>query len=133
MLTWVLQMIIISIIFIFLVHHLINFFKTTLTVPKIKDLVNSPTQKYENMFNVMSNKINSDKSTTDYSNTISLSTDELIPKQDVDKMKDELKNFFKSQLNNNDEKNKKEMISNTTTDISMLSSASNNSLNFSSF
>ena len=131
MLTWVLQMIIISIIFIFLVHHLINFFKTTLTVPKIKDLVNSPTQKYENMFNVMSNKINSDKSTTDYSNTISLSTDELIPKQDVDKMKDELKNFFKSQLNNNSEK-KTEMINKTTTDISMLSS-SNNNLNFSSF
>ena len=131
MLTWVLQMIIISIIFIFLVHHLINFFKTTLTVLKIKDLVNSPTQKYENMFNVMSNKINSDKSTTDYSNTISLSTDELIPKQDVDKMKDELKNFFKSQLNNNSEK-KTEMINKTTTDISMLSS-SNNNLNFSSF
>ena len=49
MLSWVLQITIISIVLIFLVHHLINFFKSTLTVPKIKDLVNTPTQKYENM------------------------------------------------------------------------------------
>ena len=30
------------------------FFKTTLTVPKIKDLVNSPTQKYQGMFDTIS-------------------------------------------------------------------------------
>ena len=53
MLSWILQITIISIILIFLVHHLIQFFRDTLTVPKIKDLVNAPTQKYENMFSAM--------------------------------------------------------------------------------
>ena len=53
MLSWVIQITIISFILIFLVHHLINFFKSTLTVPKIKDLVNTPTQKYENMYNII--------------------------------------------------------------------------------
>jgi hypothetical protein len=55
MLPWVIQFTIISIILIFLVHHLINFFKSTLTVPKIKDLVNTPSQKYETMYNVIKN------------------------------------------------------------------------------
>ena len=54
MLSWILQITIISIFLIFLVHYLFNFFKSTLTVPKIKDLVNSPTQKYESMFNIIS-------------------------------------------------------------------------------
>ena len=47
MLSWIIQMSIISIVFIFLIHHLLSFFKTTLTVPKVKDLVNSPSQKYQ--------------------------------------------------------------------------------------
>jgi len=50
MLFWTFQITLISIILIFLVHHLISFFKTTLTVPKIKDLINVPAQKYESMF-----------------------------------------------------------------------------------
>ena len=52
MLFWVIQTTILSIIFIFVVHYLINFFKSTLTVPKIKDLVYSPSQKYENIYNI---------------------------------------------------------------------------------
>lgn len=54
MLSWIIQISLISIILIFLVHHLIGFFKTTLTVPKIKDLVNSPSQKYQHMFDTIS-------------------------------------------------------------------------------
>ena len=53
MLYWIIQITLISVILIFLVHHLIDFFKTTLTVPKIKDLVNTSTQKYESMFNII--------------------------------------------------------------------------------
>ena len=41
MLSWIIQISLISIIFIFLIHHLIGFFKSTLTVPKIIDLVNN--------------------------------------------------------------------------------------------
>ena len=56
MFIWTLQTIIVSIIFIFLVHNLFTFFKSTLTVPKTKDLVNSSSQKYENIFNILNNR-----------------------------------------------------------------------------
>ena len=95
MLFWTFQTIIISIILIFLVHHLISYFKQTLTVPKIKDLVNLPSQKYETMFNVISNS---------NSNNISQNLNDYLPKtNDVEvknDMKNELKNFLKKQLNN---------------------------------
>ena len=71
MLSWILQITIISIVLIFLVHYLFNFFKSTLTVPKIKDLVNSPTQKYENMFNIITknnSKIHNKKDYNDNNN-----------------------------------------------------------------
>jgi len=91
MLFWVIQITVISILLIFLVHHLINFFTSTLTVPKIKDLVNSPTQKYENMFNIIQN--NSRASDEEYSIV------DLLPKTEKPNMKSELKNFLKKQLN----------------------------------
>jgi len=105
MLSWIIQITIISIVLIFLVHYLFNFFKSTLTVPKIKDLVNSPTQKYENMFNIIS-KNNFDTNidnnlNTNYEYTIK----DLLPKQEGDTksdMKSELKNFLKKQLTPND-------------------------------
>ena len=94
MLSWIVQITIISIVLIFLVHHLINFFKSTLTVPKIKDLVNTPTQKYENMYNI----INQNKS-----NNLDLNKEytliDLLPKKDEPNMKNELNNLLKSQLN----------------------------------
>ena len=98
MLYWTIQITLISIILIFLIHHLINFFKSTLTVPKIKDLVNSPTQKYENMFNVIknSNVNNNDNYTT---NNEEYTMIDLLPKPDEKTMKSELKNFLKKQLN----------------------------------
>jgi hypothetical protein len=60
MLFWIFQTSILSILLICLVHYLINFLKTTLTVPKIKDLVNNPNQKYENIYNIIEN-VNSKK------------------------------------------------------------------------
>ena len=58
MIAWVIQMSIISFLFIFLVHHLITFLKSTLTIPKIKDLVDSPSQKYKNIYAQLSNNTN---------------------------------------------------------------------------
>jgi len=113
MLSWIIQITIISIVLIFLVHHLINFFKSTLTVPKIKDLVNTPTQKYENMYNIINNSQHSYKS-SNIENEYSLI--DLLPKKEETNMKDELKNFLKSQLNNSKTKG---------TDISALDSMSN--------
>ena len=114
MLTWILQISIISIIFIFLVHNILCFFKSTLTIPKIKDLVNSPITKYQHIFDTISN---SNKSHThnsnnhynnDYNNDLSNSyTDiDLLPTENTNSnsssnsgMKDELKMFLKKQLN----------------------------------
>ena len=63
------------------------FFKTTLTVPKIKDLVNSPNQKYQDIYNTISHK---PPSYTDI---------DLLPSEESPvNMKDELKLFLKKQL-----------------------------------
>ena len=109
MLFWSIKITFISIILIFLVHHLINFFKSTLTVPKIKDLVNTPTQKYENMFNVISlaekqnqaqkmvNELGQNGSGQNESQ-FSYTEIDLLPKPDENLMKNELKNFLKKQL-----------------------------------
>jgi hypothetical protein len=43
----------ISLTLIFLVHHLYIFLLNTLTVPKIKDLVNKPNQQYKDIFKTM--------------------------------------------------------------------------------
>lgn len=146
MLIWMLQITISSIILIFLVHHLINFFKSTLTVPKIKDLVNSPTQKYEHMFNIITHNEDTNLSLNQNikSNTIKINTDELIPKPDTEKMKNELKNFFKEQMNTKTQNQTKDnsmnnMFSNIdynssmSTSIQMLDSGSSNGLSYSSF
>jgi cell shape-determining protein MreC len=103
MLYWTIQFTIISVILIFLVHHLIHFFKSTLTVPKIKDLVNTPTQKYENMYNIIKqNSPNNTNNLSDYANT-NLNDEytliDLLPKNDEPTMKTELKNFLKKQIN----------------------------------
>jgi len=92
MLIWIIQISLMSLIFILLVHHLLIFFKTTLTVPKIKDLVNSPNQKYQNIYDIISNK-----STESYTDI------ELLPMSSNDSMKDELKSFLKKQLNSNND------------------------------
>jgi hypothetical protein len=115
MLSWVIQITVISIILIFLVHHLINFFKSTLTVPKIKDLVNTPTQKYENMYNIIQNNLKSNSNNfqinQNSSEISSLNNDytliDLLPKQSDDKtsMKNELKSFLKKQLNSSSNTN----------------------------
>jgi hypothetical protein len=46
----IVKWVLISLTLIFLVHHLYMFLMNTLTVPKIKDLVNKPTQQYQAIF-----------------------------------------------------------------------------------
>jgi hypothetical protein len=100
MLLWIIQMTIISIILIFLVHNLFDFFKTTLTIPKFKDLVNSPSQKYENIYNIIKNNENSNLS--HLQNSLTSSQDytliDLLPKEENTNMKSELKNFLKKHM-----------------------------------
>jgi hypothetical protein len=128
MLSWILQISIISIIFIFLVHHLLYFFKTTLTIPKMKDLVNSPVKKYQDIFDTISNSntnSNTNLNTNSNSNTNFnkyLPSDgdytdiNLLPTENTNgnDMKYELKNFLKKQLNND-----------TTNELDTVNSSSN--------
>jgi len=139
MLSWILQITIISIVLIFLVHYLFNFFKSTLTVPKIKDLVNSPTQKYESMFNIISknnskahNNNGNFNNDNDYNNNNGnngnndneYTLTDLLPTQETKTdMKNELKNFLKKQMNPTTETNN----TNNTTSISALDSMMSNS------
>jgi hypothetical protein len=108
MLIWTIQAAVISITFIFLIHHLFGFLKSTLTVPKIKDLVNSPTQKYEDMFSILNSRRSSFLPEDNILPSISLSNDNPYLKSETNtnavassnssSMKNELKNFLKKQL-----------------------------------
>ena len=99
MLFWTIQVTLISIILIFLINHLLVFFKTNLTTPKIKDLVNAPTQKYDAIFNAMNfNAMNTSSANSVNINNISLE-ELLTPIQpDPVDMKNELKQFMKKQF-----------------------------------
>ena len=98
MLAWIIQISLISIIFIFLVHHLLMFFKSTLTVPKIKDLVNSPNQKYKNIYDTILHKSYSAGYTD-----IDILPDDNFVNNEPNNMKNELKSFLKKQLNGNND------------------------------
>ena len=57
MLFFIIQQIILSLILIAIIHYIYEFFKNNLTEPKIKDLVNKPKVKYEQIYNnVTANK-----------------------------------------------------------------------------
>ena len=59
MIGWTLQWTIISLILIMLVHYLYSFFINTLTVPKVRDLINKPTERYNEILShepIKSNK-----------------------------------------------------------------------------
>jgi len=102
MFSWIIQATFLSIIFILLVHHLIQLLKDTLTYPKTKDLVNIPSKKYEDIYHVLNESRTSD--TTSIHTLDNLSKERLLPtfeinKNDIDEnaMKNELKNFIKKQ------------------------------------
>jgi hypothetical protein len=83
MLPWIIQSGVISFILIFLIHYLFTFFKNNLTVPKVIDLVNRPTEQYANLMKNENNKAPIIHNT----NTVN--------KPDINSMKDELKNYLK--------------------------------------
>lgn len=50
MLLWVIKQAVISAVLIILVHYIYIFFRDTLTVPKLKDLVNKPQSQYREIY-----------------------------------------------------------------------------------
>jgi hypothetical protein len=112
MLVWIIQISLISLILIFLVHHLYSFFMATLTIPKVRDLVNSPIEKYQHIFDTIGANNSFPKSSTNIDllptdNDINEYTNASYLETKNPSMKDELKNFLKKQLNtstgNNDD------------------------------
>lgn len=145
MLLWIIQISIISFIFIYLIHYLLAFFKSTLTVPKIKDLVNTPTQKYEEMYNIINNgktfdlkKQNDNKYHigNDIANDNNASSNytliDLLPKQETN-MKNELKSFLKSQLHGNNSNSNKHFSEHKNDTGINLDTYDNNNVSYSAF
>ena len=99
MLLTILQHIILSLTFIVVIHYIYLYYKDILTVPKVKDLVNKPTQQYDEIYKSM----NSNEKT--------------------DNMKEELNSYFK-ELNNNSAKSE---ITNENTEINDYSFSTNTS------
>jgi cupin superfamily acireductone dioxygenase involved in methionine salvage len=91
MLYWILQVILFSVIFILLVHNIFNYLKSTLTVPIIKDLENIRNKNYEKIFDIISNN--------EYKNQDILTHND---DNNGTNMKNELKTFLKSQLDNDE-------------------------------
>jgi predicted acetyltransferase len=89
--------IVLSILFIFLVHNIIYFFKDNLTIPKTKDLVSITEKKYDEIYNLIkhSSMYNNISTIPNITSAIDSTTsiDELPTQID---MKNELRNFLKS-------------------------------------
>ena len=86
--------VIISFLIIILVHYLFIFFKDTLTVPKVKDLVHEPLQRYKNIEKL--NQSSSNKENNENNENKDITKIEDIPNitDEKETMKMELKNFF---------------------------------------
>lgn len=105
---WILQTVLFSVFFIAIIHYLYLFFVNNLTTPIVKDLVHSPSNKYEHMFNIInnsnsnlnSNMVQSDSNSTPI-NDLKYDLSDLIPNNNMphNNMKDELKSFLQEQLN----------------------------------
>ena len=115
MFVWILKSAIVSVLFIFLIHHLIKFFKNMLTTPKIKDFVTRPAQKYERMFNAMNGGAQDGTTSLDDlfpSGGDTIGLNDVIGSFKLDEnntnnnpkknnMKEELKQYLKSHLSDN--------------------------------
>ena len=95
---WIIKVTMISLLLIFLLHYLYSFFKTTLTSPKLKDLVNKPQAKYDTIYNSLKSagdggKQNLGEDTNNNSESISNSNSN--SNSNSSSMKDELKKYLK--------------------------------------
>ena len=57
MLLWIFQQIVISLVVIVLIHSIYRFLQNNLTTPKVRDLVNKPTKRYEEIYKTFESKI----------------------------------------------------------------------------
>jgi hypothetical protein len=92
MIPWIIQMSTISLIVIALIHYLFIFFKTNLTIPKVKDLVNKPQKQYDALFNTISS---SPVTSIANNNNLLMESGKTSTDSENTNMKNELKNYLK--------------------------------------
>jgi len=54
---WLIQNILFSITLIVVIHYLYIYFETTLTAPKVKDLIHCPKEKYKSLFDTINKNL----------------------------------------------------------------------------
>ena len=137
MLNWIIQITILSLFSVILLHYILDYLKDVMTIPKIKDLVENPSKKYKNIYNIINGNSSSSTTSSTTSSTIQDYTlnDLLVPIKDEitqhDKfsMKNELKNFLKKQLNETTDSKKIGTSISTLDTINETSAFSNYSIN----
>lgn len=97
MVLWILFISLLSFTFIYIVHNIFLFFKSTLTTPKIKDYIHSPGKSYDEIYKTL-RKI--DKNTSSIENTTLIEDLSYMSSntKDKEKMKYDLKTFLKNQI-----------------------------------
>lgn len=88
MLGWFIKWILISFSIIILLHYLYLFFINTLTIPKVKDLINKPIEQY--------NEINKFR---DENTNLNIASNNLNENENENDNKNEMQNELKSFLN----------------------------------
>ena len=97
---WFIQVSVVSLIIIFVIHNLYSFFKETLTVPKIKDMVKRPQQRYDTLFRELRNQVaNSNNNANNNANNNSNNNannanSNFNSNSNADDMKNELKRYL---------------------------------------
>jgi hypothetical protein len=76
---WFIQNIIFSISLIVVIHYLYVYFETTLTAPKVKDLIHCPKQKYKSLFDTINKNL--DNKSQDSQKVRNLGGDNAIPER----------------------------------------------------
>lgn len=102
---WFIQASVVSLIIIYVIHNLYSFFKDTLTVPKIKDMVKRPQQKYELLFRELRDQVANNatnmsstnpcsSTTTNPSSSTTTNPSSTTNPHNTDDMKNELKRYL---------------------------------------
>lgn len=99
MLLSIIQWIIISLVFIILLHYLYSFFINTLTVPKVKDLVNKPLERYNDILkNIPNEMTNTNTNTNINTNTYRHTQDMKNNQNDYNVNINEQQNMIENEL-----------------------------------
>ena len=88
---WFIQVSVVSLIIIYVIHNLYSFFKDTLTVPKIKDMVKRPQQRYDTLFRELRNQVHASNANEANANANDANAN---PGSEADNMKNELKRYL---------------------------------------